>query len=710
MNLPEPPMRIPLDLLRETGNLWNNTLIFTLLNGGHLNPNLVMRTVKAKWKTSDTCDMVLSGHNLYVCRFNHAEDQIRVQDHQPWVALGCLILIQPFSNGMNASFIIFNTIPLWLSLKGLALEHLNYKTVQMIAAQAGEVDHVLPVGVIPRSAEGFRALVRVNVQLPLVQGYPCNTLQNGDVWVSFKYNNLPGLYCTTCFRLGHVRINCTFPPTNEVLEKHPTPSTTMSFEDNMQIVVWPHEARHFPAPHHEEGVPLQQEMNSVVYRHRLLGLAINNAHSMSGAHDWPDMGLLSQQDREVHAANRTRNLSPLTINEGGLPARMSTPTKMGLTDKKGKAPLFPEATHTAEFSPQMLYQPPPPPPSLISNATVVASTTHRRGRKLGSKNKNPKRVKNSDDKQSIQNKPDLLLGGKGKKRKLEDHNISTSSTVAYIPALPPINESQTEEPTAPLSPSTKTMELLQNLMLDPALTLHLVQQGIINSEILSHMPNQNLVPPTTNNTVIRNDTVHQEEIVQLNLSTNPIVPSVEFGENLVTIDPYGGSEERQIEYAINLSMGIQNSMIPGDRLLLSTSTSSESASSETSEEAECRGLCAAIRRGIEQQLSKVVIESDNQSAVDYLNGKSVNLSWQSAAILDQAVSLSKCFSSVFFTFCHRSGNALAHTLAALSDRSLSVPCIYVSPPSWVTEQLKLDLLFCNVICPMSDSVTGLEAG
>ncbi|KAF5185973.1 hypothetical protein FRX31_024440, partial [Thalictrum thalictroides] len=151
------------------------------------------------------------------------------------------------------------------------------------------------------------------------------------------------------------------------------------------------------------------------------------------------------------------------------------------------------------------------------------------------------------------------------------------------------------------------------------------------------------------------------------------------------------------------------------QLLLSTALiaryfCSESASSETSEEAECRGLCAAIRRGIEQQLSKVVIESDNQSAVDYLNGKSVNLSWQSAAILDQAVSLSKFFSSVYFTFCHRSGNALAHTLAALSDRSLSVPCIYVSPPSWVTEQLKLDLLFCNVICPMSDSVTGLEAG
>ncbi|KAF5179605.1 hypothetical protein FRX31_030811 [Thalictrum thalictroides] len=80
MTLPQPPMPIPLDLLRETGNFWNNTLIFTLLNGGHLNPNLAMRTVKAKWKVSDTSDMVQTGHNLYVCRFNYVEDQIRIKN------------------------------------------------------------------------------------------------------------------------------------------------------------------------------------------------------------------------------------------------------------------------------------------------------------------------------------------------------------------------------------------------------------------------------------------------------------------------------------------------------------------------------------------------------------------------------------------------------------------------------------------------------
>ncbi|KAF5179603.1 hypothetical protein FRX31_030809 [Thalictrum thalictroides] len=255
---------------------------------------------------------------------------------------------------MNVAFIIY---PLRLSFKKLV-----------------KLNHVLPVGVISRSTEGFRALVHVNVHLPLVQGYPCNALQNGDVWVSFKYNNLSGLYCTTCFRLGHVRTNCTFPPTNEVLDTHPTPSTTMSFKDICRW--WYGLMKHVTFRH-------QEIDNSVIHRNHLLGLAINSAYSTHGAHDWSDLGLFSQQDYEAHEAGLTRNLSPLTINEG--------------------------------TSPQVLYHPPLPPP--ISNATMVASTPHsfKRGRKLGSKNKNPKRVKIFNENQSIQNKPDLTLSGRGKK-------------------------------------------------------------------------------------------------------------------------------------------------------------------------------------------------------------------------------------------------------------------------------------------------------
>ncbi|KAF5192796.1 hypothetical protein FRX31_017617, partial [Thalictrum thalictroides] len=63
LTIPSQVMKIPTEIQRANGNLWNNTVILSLLNGGHLNPNLVMGKVKAKWRVGDSCDMVRAGHN-----------------------------------------------------------------------------------------------------------------------------------------------------------------------------------------------------------------------------------------------------------------------------------------------------------------------------------------------------------------------------------------------------------------------------------------------------------------------------------------------------------------------------------------------------------------------------------------------------------------------------------------------------------------------
>ncbi|KAF5202828.1 hypothetical protein FRX31_007585, partial [Thalictrum thalictroides] len=217
-----------------------------LLDGGHINPNHVMRTVKLKWKITEVCDMVRAGYNRFICRFSNVNDQDRIEEQQPWVVMGCLILIETYSTGMVAANITFDRLPLWLSFKGLELEHLNFETVKLIGEAAGSVTSVLPRGVIPRSAEGFRAQVQVNVNEPLVQGQFVNTLANGDIWVAFKYNNLPSLFCTLCHRLGHDRHHCTIPVAiaqnhlNQTVHQSsvlPSPDSPA----NKQMILWPHE-------------------------------------------------------------------------------------------------------------------------------------------------------------------------------------------------------------------------------------------------------------------------------------------------------------------------------------------------------------------------------------------------------------------------------------------------------------------------------------
>ncbi|KAF5180398.1 hypothetical protein FRX31_030015 [Thalictrum thalictroides] len=247
---------LPTAMLQANANQWNHTLIFTLLNGNHLNPNQVMRADKLKWKVMELYDIVRAGHNRFICRFHNHNDHERVEEQQPWTILGCLVLMEEFSIGMITANVRFETLPLWMSFRGLKLEHLHIETIRMIGSDVGIVQTVLPVGVIPRTAEGYRARVGVFVHLPLVQGYTFNTLTNEEVWISFKYNNLPALYCSICQRLGHIRSNCNSPLPVDLnfnpsgaAEVNPNGETrqVVTFPDDQQmIVLWPHQHNTVP--------------------------------------------------------------------------------------------------------------------------------------------------------------------------------------------------------------------------------------------------------------------------------------------------------------------------------------------------------------------------------------------------------------------------------------------------------------------------------
>ncbi|KAF5196097.1 hypothetical protein FRX31_014315 [Thalictrum thalictroides] len=52
----------------------------------------------------------------------------------------------------------------------------------------------------------------------------------------------------------------------------------------------------------------------------------------------------------------------------------------------------------------------------------------------------------------------------------------------------------------------------------------------------------------------------------------------------------------------------------------------EQSTAGTSNEAECRGILAAVKRGVCKQLKQVDIESDSKEAIGYLRGKPNNLS------------------------------------------------------------------------------------
>ncbi|KAF5186482.1 hypothetical protein FRX31_023931, partial [Thalictrum thalictroides] len=208
-------MNIPDKLLKESHDLWSGSLIVTLLKGEHINGDHAMKAIRSTWRPRGRMDILKRGNNLYVCRFDRDQDKDRITEEQPWKVLGKLMLMQPFSADMNPFDVRFNTIPLWMSMGGLSLEHHTAAIVEFIAGAAGECLLVIPRDLTPRTMGGYRARVVVQVFDPLIQGIPTTTVHQGIVYVSFNYHQLAGVYCHACFRLGHDTSLCPLPPTEQ---------------------------------------------------------------------------------------------------------------------------------------------------------------------------------------------------------------------------------------------------------------------------------------------------------------------------------------------------------------------------------------------------------------------------------------------------------------------------------------------------------------
>ncbi|KAF5189990.1 hypothetical protein FRX31_020423 [Thalictrum thalictroides] len=84
-----------------------------------------------------------------------------------------------------------------------------------------------------------------------------NCLSNNIAWITFKYNNLPHLYCTSCFRLvfrlGHVRNKCN-PLTRDEMHQAMNKEMQASVDErSLQLQIWPHEMGKTPVATTETG-------------------------------------------------------------------------------------------------------------------------------------------------------------------------------------------------------------------------------------------------------------------------------------------------------------------------------------------------------------------------------------------------------------------------------------------------------------------------
>ncbi|KAF5187366.1 sieve element occlusion b [Thalictrum thalictroides] len=320
-------MNIPLTELQATGAQWTKAWLVIIWHGDHLNPNHVIRSLLTKWKLHKKVDIIRVSHNKYACKIYNKDEEKRIEDGQPWQVLNCLILMEKYSPPTDPESVVFKRIPQWITFKGLLLQHFNVNTIRSIASAAGYVRQVLPKKNLPKTAEGYRAQVRVDIYKPLVWGTFVNTIEGTDIWVDFKYNNLPGMYCNLCLRVGHDQHNCNFqfevdligPALIQTLDEFNNDDEGEALQEP-----WPH---HVIGPTHQLFGPTHQERDlglnaeSLAQILQIVREVIQENNSLSDKQafgvvgSWANNGLVSRSEAAIFSQTKPTTPSPTITHQ-----------------------------------------------------------------------------------------------------------------------------------------------------------------------------------------------------------------------------------------------------------------------------------------------------------------------------------------------------------------------------------------------------------
>ncbi|KAF9616916.1 hypothetical protein IFM89_032878 [Coptis chinensis] len=140
----------------------------------------------SKRKLKKTLDIVVDG-DCYILRFEKEVDKNKIIRTQPWQMLGYLLVLKPFSPNLTPNELDFSKQALWVVFEGLHLEHQNPTLIKLIARAAGKW---------------------IYITSPLHQGRLVDTMNRGEVWVTFTYVGTPFHTYWKCFKLGHSSYDC----------------------------------------------------------------------------------------------------------------------------------------------------------------------------------------------------------------------------------------------------------------------------------------------------------------------------------------------------------------------------------------------------------------------------------------------------------------------------------------------------------------------
>ncbi|KAK7836574.1 uncharacterized protein CFP56_022361 [Quercus suber] len=113
-----------------------------------------------------------------------------------------------WNQNMAVEDIDFSSLPRWIQVHDLPIEHMSNENAKEIGAMVGEV---LEVDFTGNGGVCMRKFLRVQVEHkvedPLRSGFFLDRSPQPDLWIQFKYERMAD-FCYKCGRLGHLKARC----------------------------------------------------------------------------------------------------------------------------------------------------------------------------------------------------------------------------------------------------------------------------------------------------------------------------------------------------------------------------------------------------------------------------------------------------------------------------------------------------------------------
>lgn len=152
-------------LLSET------TPVGRILTDKIINRSVVKDMLEKAWGRPSGLLITDLGPNLYLFQLPNKEEAMRVLKGAPWLVLGQLLSIQPWTPEKSINEVNFDLVPFWVQLHDVQLEAMNANNAARIAATAGLIEEVENPFVNSQLLRSFlRVRVLVNTKAPLTSG------------------------------------------------------------------------------------------------------------------------------------------------------------------------------------------------------------------------------------------------------------------------------------------------------------------------------------------------------------------------------------------------------------------------------------------------------------------------------------------------------------------------------------------------------------